>query len=49
MQSGTLTQAGRAYSESLAEYLTFEQQTDLVASGKEILVLTGALPSVCAT
>jgi hypothetical protein len=42
MQSGTLTAAGRAYSESLAEYLQFEQQTDsLVASGKEILVLTG--------
>jgi 2,4-dienoyl-CoA reductase-like NADH-dependent reductase (Old Yellow Enzyme family) len=41
MQSGTLTAAGRAYSESLAEYLLYEQQTDLVAAGKEILVLTG--------
>jgi hypothetical protein len=41
MQSGTLTAAGRHYSDSLAEFLKYEQETDLVAKGKEILVLTG--------
>ncbi len=41
MQSGTLTNAGLDYSRNLAEFLTTEQQTDLVEGGKEILVLTG--------
>lgn len=41
MHSGTLTEAGQVYSESLAQFLQYEQQTDLTARGKEILVLTG--------
>lgn len=49
MQSGTLTKAGAAYSRCLADYLLYEQDTDLVENGKEILVLTGTycLAVVC--
>mmetsp|Transcript_13704 Transcript_13704/g.22834 ORF Transcript_13704/g.22834 Transcript_13704/m.22834 type:complete len:506 (-) Transcript_13704:838-2355(-) len=40
-ESGELTPQGQAYGNSLAEYIRYEQQTDLVGCGKEILVLTG--------
>lgn len=49
MQTGRLTKAGEAYSRCLADYLMFEQDTDLVENGKEILVLTGTCRAIEST
>lgn len=40
-ESGALTEAGRCYSNKLADFLLYEQATDLIGCGKEIVVLTG--------
>ncbi|KAJ1405663.1 6-phosphofructo-2-kinase-domain-containing protein, partial [Ochromonadaceae sp. CCMP2298] len=39
-REGKLTPAGASYSSALADYIRYEQQTDLVEAGKEIMVLT---------
>lgn len=43
-ESGALSIAGSQYAETLADFMIYEQQFDLIEKGKEILVLTGTAP-----
>ena len=40
-ESGQLTEAGRLFSRQLVSYLKYEQEHDLVGTGKDFIVMTG--------
>ncbi|RYY82826.1 hypothetical protein EON63_12525 [archaeon] len=40
-ESGQLTEAGHLFSQQLVGYLKYEQEHDLVGTGKDFIVMTG--------